>query len=117
MAFYEKKDSSNSGNIFEAPIIDIADLKKKRIAELTSIAKSMGIMNLNELRKQELIMKIIEVQTTGITADMQIEGLIAGEGVLEVLPDGCLRLFFAQASTTIAIADDIYASSQIKSLE
>lgn len=114
MAFYEKKDSSNSGNIFEAPIIDIADLKKKRIAELTSIAKSMGIMNLNELRKQELIMKIIEVQTTGITADMQIEGLIAGEGVLEVLPDG---YGFLRSSdyNYLPSPDDIYASpSQIK---
>jgi transcription termination factor Rho len=91
MAYYEKKEVSNNNtnnNNFESPIIDIADLKKKRIADLTTLAKSMGIMNLNELRKQELIMKIIEVQTTGITADMQIEGLIAGEGVLEVLPDG-----------------------------
>ncbi|NLO18855.1 MAG: transcription termination factor Rho [Ignavibacteria bacterium] len=94
--------------------MDIADLKKKRIAELTSIAKSMGIMNLNELRKQELIMKIIEVQTTGITADMQIEGLIAGEGVLEVLPDG---YGFLRSSdyNYLPSPDDIYASpSQIK---
>ncbi|HPI19151.1 MAG TPA: transcription termination factor Rho [Candidatus Kapabacteria bacterium] len=94
--------------------MDIADLKKKRIADLTTLAKSMGIMNLNELRKQELIMKIIEVQTTGITADMQIEGLIAGEGVLEVLPDG---YGFLRSSdyNYLPSPDDIYVSpSQIK---
>lgn len=117
MAFYEKKEISNTNttnNNFESPIIDIADLKKKRIADLTTLAKSMGIMNLNELRKQELIMKIIEVQTTGITADMQIEGLIAGEGVLEVLPDG---YGFLRSSdyNYLPSPDDIYVSpSQIK---
>ncbi len=116
MAFYEKKEVSNNNtnNNFESPIIDIADLKKKRIADLTTLAKSMGIMNLNELRKQELIMKIIEVQTTGITADMQIEGLIAGEGVLEVLPDG---YGFLRSSdyNYLPSPDDIYVSpSQIK---
>ncbi len=117
MAYYEKKEVSNNNtnnNNFESPIIDIADLKKKRIADLTTLAKSMGIMNLNELRKQELIMKIIEVQTTGITADMQIEGLIAGEGVLEVLPDG---YGFLRSSdyNYLPSPDDIYVSpSQIK---
>jgi transcription termination factor Rho len=45
------------------PVIDIAQFKGKRIAELTTLAKSLGITNFADLRKQELILKIVEAQT------------------------------------------------------
>lgn len=44
-------------------IIDISDLRTKRIAELIEIAKQLGIDDFGGLRKQEVIMKIIETQT------------------------------------------------------
>jgi transcription termination factor Rho len=49
--------------------IDISDLKTKKIAELTSIAKQFGITNFANLRKQELIVKIMEASLRGVTAE------------------------------------------------
>jgi transcription termination factor Rho len=96
------------------PVINIADLKGKRIAELTTLAKSLGITNFADLRKQELILKIVEAQSTVQYKDQPIEGLISGEGVLEVLPDG---YGFLRSSdyNYLPSPDDIYVSpSQIK---
>ena len=61
--------------------MDITELKSKKIAELNQIAKDMNIAGYSDLRKQELIFKILEAQTTK-------DGLTFSKGVLEVLPDG-----------------------------
>ncbi len=95
-------------------VIDVIELKSKRIAELTSIAKGLGITNFSDLRKQELIVKIVEAQATVGVKDTQIEGTITNEGVLEVLPDsyGFLR---SADYNYLPSPDDIYVSpSQIK---
>lgn len=94
--------------------IDISGLRCKRIAELTTLAKSLGITNFAELRKQELILKIVEAQAAATPPEIQMEGLIAGEGVLEVLPDG-YGFLRASAYNYLPSPDDIYVSpSQIK---
>lgn len=95
-------------------VIDVIELRSKRIAELTSIAKSLGITNFSDLRKQELILKIVEAQATVTVKETQIEGTITNEGVLEVLPDG---YGFLRSSdyNYLPSPDDIYVSpSQIK---
>lgn len=106
---------SNQESIKSTPaVINIADLKGKRIAELTTLAKSLGITNFADLRKQELILKIVDAQSSVQNKDQQIEGLISGEGVLEVLPDG---YGFLRSSdyNYLPSPDDIYVSpSQIK---
>ena len=100
--------------IASAPLIDIADLKGKRIAELTALAKSLGITNFADLRKQELILKIVEAQATAAPKEQQSEGLVASSGVLEVLPDGYGFLRSADYNY-LPSPDDIYVSpSQIK---
>jgi transcription termination factor Rho len=43
--------------------MDIAELKSKKIAELNQIAKELNISGYSDLRKQELIFKILEAQT------------------------------------------------------
>ncbi len=94
--------------------IDIADLKGKRIAELTSMAKALGITNFADLRKQELILKIVEAQASIAPKEQQNDGLITSGGVLEVLPDsyGFLR---SVDYNYLPSPDDIYVSpSQIK---
>jgi transcription termination factor Rho len=102
-----------NGNVKTDDVIDIADLKGKRIAELTAIAKNLGIINFSDLRKQELILKIIEAQSKGHTEEINDE-LIKGEGVLEVLPDGYGFLRSANYNY-LPSPDDIYVSpSQIK---
>lgn len=112
----EQKQNSKNGNGVpgNSNIIDISDLKKKRIAELTRIAKNLGIVNFAELRKHELILKIVDAQANQHTPEAQIEGIVAGSGVLEVLSDG---YGFLRSSdyNYLPSPDDIYVSpSQIK---
>ncbi len=87
--------------------MDIAELKKMKISELTAKAQEMNVPGYSGLRKQELIFKIIEAQT-------EKDGNIFSEGVLEILPDG--YGFLRSADTNyLPGPDDIYVSpSQIK---
>jgi len=87
--------------------MDISVLKSKKIVELNEIAKDLGIADYSDLRKQELIFKILEAQTAK-------DGLTFSKGVLEVLPDG---YGFLRSSdyNYLPSPDDIYVSpSQIK---
>jgi transcription termination factor Rho len=87
--------------------MDISELKSKKIVELNEIAKDLGIAEYSDLRKQELIFKILEAQTAK-------DGLSFSRGVLEVLPDG---YGFLRSSdyNYLPSPDDIYVSpSQIK---
>ena len=109
---------SNDDNSKSQAVIDITDLKGKRIAELTSMAKALGISNIADLRKQELILKIVEVQAHTVQkGEQQSEGLIASGGVLEVLPDGYGFLRSVDYNY-LPSPDDIYVSpSQIKKFQ
>jgi transcription termination factor Rho len=87
--------------------MDIAELKSKKISELTKIAKDLNISGFSDLRKQELIFKILEAQT-------EADGLNFSKGVLEVLPDGYGFLRSVDYDY-LPSPDDIYVSpSQIK---
>jgi transcription termination factor Rho len=109
-----EKESKNQPNVASMPVIDILDLKGKKIAELTHLAKSLGIINFADLRKQELILKIVEAQASTQQKDYVMEGLITGGGVLEVLPDGYGFLRSVDYNY-LPSPDDIYVSpSQIK---
>src|SRR3990172_11557405 len=87
--------------------MDISSLKSKKIVELNELAKELNINGFTDLRKQELIFKILEAQTAK-------DGLTFSKGVLEVLPDG---YGFLRSSdyNYLPSPDDIYVSpSQIK---
>ena len=87
--------------------MDISALKSKKIVELNELAKDLKIDGFSDLRKQELIFKILEAQT-------EKDGLTFSKGVLEVLPDG---YGFLRSSdyNYLPSPDDIYVSpSQIK---
>ena len=87
--------------------MDIAELKSKRIAELSQIARDLEISGYSDMRKQELIFKILEAQS-------QKDGMSFSKGVLEVLPDGYGFLRAADYNY-LPSPDDIYVSpSQIK---
>lgn len=87
--------------------MDITELKSKKIAELNAIAKEMNILGYSDMRKQELIFKILEAQT-------EKDGLTFSKGVLEVLPDGYGFLRSVDYNY-LPSPDDIYVSpSQIK---
>ncbi len=87
--------------------LDIRTLKDMSISELTHVAKDLEVENPAGLRKQDLIFKILQAQT-------EREGLIFGEGVLEILQDG-YGFLRAPEYNYLPGPDDIYVSpSQIR---
>ncbi len=87
--------------------MNIGELQKKTISELRDIAQKLKISGITNMRKQELIFKILE-------SGAKKNGLILGSGVLEVLSDGYGFLRSPDYSY-LPGPDDIYVSpSQIK---
>ena len=87
--------------------LNIVELKDMSIADLSDVAKQLHVGGASGLRKQELIFKILEAQT-------EKNGLIFGEGVLEILPDG-FGFLRAPSYNYLPGPDDIYVSpSQIR---
>jgi transcription termination factor Rho len=88
-------------------IMNIKELKQKKISELNKIARELNVEGASGLRKQELIFAILQAQT-------EKNGLIFGEGVLEILPDG-FGFLRAPDYNYLPGPDDIYISpSQIR---
>ncbi|MGC8579411.1 MAG: transcription termination factor Rho [bacterium] len=87
--------------------MNLKELKTKSIAELANIAKELNVENAMSMRKQELIFGILKAQSAN-------NGVIYGEGVLEILPDGYGFLRSADYNY-LPGPDDIYVSpSQIR---
>jgi transcription termination factor Rho len=92
------------------PPVDIADLKRKSVAELQELAEGLDISNTSGLRKQDLIFRIEQNLLDG-------ETVLRGEGVLEILPEG-YGFLRSQDWNYLYGPDDIYVSpSQIKRFE
>jgi transcription termination factor Rho len=87
--------------------VDIAELKKKSVAELHAMAESLNIQNYSGLRKQDLIFRIEQ-------SLLDTDTVLRGEGVLEILPEGYGFLRSPDWNYLYG-PDDIYVSpSQIK---
>ncbi|MCU0579473.1 MAG: transcription termination factor Rho [Desulfobacterota bacterium] len=87
--------------------MNLAELKERKINELTSMARELNVEGASGMRKQELIFAILQAQT-------EKNGLIYGEGVLEILPDG-FGFLRAPDYNYLPGPDDIYVSpSQIR---
>ena len=87
--------------------MNIKDLKKLKINDLNKIDKELNVEGASGMRKQELIFAILQAQT-------EKNGLIFGEGVLEILPDG-FGFLRAPDYNYLPGPDDIYISpSQIR---
>ncbi len=87
--------------------MNIVELKDKKISELTQMAKRLKIDGAAGMRKQELIFSLLQAQ-------IEKNGLIFGEGTLEILPDG-FGFLRAPNYNYLPGPDDIYVSpSQIR---
>ncbi len=87
--------------------LSICDLQKMSIDQLHELAKNEGVENYTGLKRQDLNFQILK-------ARIAKQGLMYGEGVLEVLPDGFGFLRSPEYSY-LACPDDIYVSpSQIR---
>ncbi|MGD9009702.1 MAG: transcription termination factor Rho [Desulfobacteraceae bacterium] len=87
--------------------MNVSELKSKKINELTQLAKKLKIEGYAGMRKQELIFSLLQAQ-------IEKNGLIYGEGTLEILPDG-FGFLRAPSYNYLPGPDDIYVSpSQIR---
>ncbi len=98
---HEKYERIKKGQLY------LTDLQKLSVSELHSMAKKDGITEYTALKKQELIFRILKER-------IRQNGLMYGEGVLEVLPDGYGFLRNPDYNY-LSSPDDIYVSpSQIR---
>ena len=106
----EKQEKSGSGPDVrnrQREEMNLVELKNKNIKELVTLARQLNIEGASSLRKQELIFALLQAQA-------EMNGLIYGEGVLEILPDG-FGFLRAQSYNYLPGPDDIYVSpSQIR---
>ncbi len=99
---YEAKAASG-----EVGRLDLHQLKEMEIGQLVQVARDLGVESPAGMRRQDLIFRILQRQT-------EREGLIFGEGVLEVLPEG-FGFLRAPEYNYLPGPDDIYVSpSQIR---
>lgn len=85
----------------------LTDLQQKSLPELVEIAKEIGITEVEGLAKQNLVFLIIKER-------VKQNGLMLGEGTLEILPDG-FGFLRSPDYNYLPCVDDIYISpSQIR---
>ncbi len=88
-------------------ILDLAELKRLTISEISKMAADMGIEGYSSMRKQDLIFRILQARS-------ETEGDLRGNGVLEILPDG-FGFLRSPNYNYLPGPDDIYVSpSQIR---
>lgn len=84
----------------------LKELKEKKINELATLAREYNIEGATGMTRQELIFALLQAQTE--------KGVIYGEGVLEILPDG-FGFLRSPDYNYLPGPDDIYVSpSQIR---
>ncbi|MCA9014825.1 MAG: transcription termination factor Rho, partial [Planctomycetaceae bacterium] len=87
--------------------IHIADLQRLTMKDLMQLAKEENLTEYTGLKKQDLIFKILKERT-------KVNGLMFGEGTLEILPDG-FGFLRSPDYHYLPCPDDIYVSpSQIR---
>ncbi len=87
--------------------INISQLQAMAIGELNKMAKEMGIENFGTMKKHEVIFQILQ-------KNAERNGILFGEGVLEILPEG-FGFLRSQSFNYLPCPEDIYVSpSQIR---
>tara|TARA_B100000809_G_scaffold57981_1_gene54226 strand:- start:8550 stop:9797 length:1248 start_codon:yes stop_codon:yes gene_type:complete len=87
--------------------MDTAELQSLKIKELTKLAQEMNVQNFAGLKKQELIVTLLE-------AEAKNDGVLYSQGILEVMGDG-YGFLRSPDFNYLPGPDDIYVSpSQIK---
>jgi len=85
--------------------MNIIELEKKSRDELIELAKEMGISSYTNLKKQDIIMRLLQAHT-------EQQGNIFCSGILEIMSDG---YGFLRQSTLLPSPNDVYVSqSQIR---
>ncbi|NBV41254.1 transcription termination factor Rho [bacterium] len=80
--------------------LDIVELQKSTLKELHGLAERLQIPEFKQLKKNDLIFKMLQAKT-------ESNGLIFARGVLEILPDG---YGFLRTNNYLPSSEDIYVS-------
>lgn len=80
--------------------LDIVELQNSGLKELHDLAKSLGVPEYKQMKKNDLIFKMLQAKT-------EQNGLIFARGVLEILPDG---YGFLRTHNYLPSSEDIYVS-------
>jgi transcription termination factor Rho len=80
--------------------MDIVELEGKTLQQLYEIAKELSIPNPRQLKKHDLIFKILETQT-------EKNGYMFAKGILEILPEG---YGFLRTGCYVPSREDVYVS-------
>ncbi len=103
----ENKKATKQVHVTREGEIEIDKLKEMKIAELTEVAKKFKINGVSALKKHDFIFKILQAQA-------EKNGLLFGQGVLEILQDG-FGFLRSPNYNYLPCPDDIYVSpSQIR---
>jgi transcription termination factor Rho len=89
------------------PNVHVAALQRMSVQELIDIAEAEGVEEASGLKKQDLIFRILKQR-------VKFDGMMFGEGTLEILPDG-FGFLRSPDYHYLSCPDDIYVSpSQIR---
>jgi transcription termination factor Rho len=89
----------------DKPIINVAELESKTLNDLRELAKASGITGVSNLKKQDLIFKLLQAQT-------EEAGHTLSDGVLDIVADG---YGFLRGERMLPGPNDVYVSqSQIR---
>jgi len=103
------KNENQSSQPQKGAKMEVEELKRKKLSELYDIAKSLGIEDYAEKKKQDLVLSILEAETK-----QKEDGQMPVTGVLEVLEDG-FGFLRSPDYSYLPSSDDIYVSpAQIK---
>ncbi len=106
----QKRDSEDPHERYERikqGEIHIAELQKLNMSQLMEEARRENVSEVSGLKKQDLIFKILKER-------VKLNGLMYGEGTLEILPDG-FGFLRSPDYHYLSCPDDIYVSpSQIR---
>ncbi|MFA5034833.1 MAG: transcription termination factor Rho [Candidatus Margulisiibacteriota bacterium] len=80
--------------------MDIVELEGKTLPQLYEIAKGLDLPNYRQLKKHDLVFKILELQT-------QKNGFMFAKGVLEILPE---NYGFLRTGGYLPSREDVYVS-------
>ncbi len=100
--------------LLSGPVIDINELNAKKLAELMEMAQNLGIDDFADLKRQDLINRIVEAENERMMRESHREGISLTTGVIELLPDGYGFMRSANFNY-LPSPDDVYVSpSQVK---
>ncbi len=83
----------------------ITELENKTREDLLEIAKGLGVSGYSTLKKQDLVVRVIQAQT-------EREGNIFAEGIIQIVDDG---YGFLRGDSMLPTVNDVYVSqSQVR---